>query len=61
MGQGHGKALPVDVFFMVAKEEPPWYGVYDIKGHAELYTKGGTPKKAVPPQGGAPHVIVFLI
>ena len=50
------------------KADTPCYGVFNIKGHDELvastilevspffddelHTKGGTPKKAEPPQGG---------
>ena len=28
------------------KAEPPCYGVFNIKGHHELHTEGGAPKKA---------------
>ena len=27
------------------KAEPPCYGVFNIKGHIELHTEGGAPKK----------------
>ena len=54
----------------IQKAEPPkrrslhkavmiCYGVFNIKGRDVLHTKGGTPKKAEPPQGGAPMLWCF--
>ena len=37
------------------KAEPPCYGVFNIKGHDELHTEGGTPKKAEPPKRRSLH------
>ena len=41
------------------KAEFPCYGVFSIEGHDELHTKCGTPKTAVPPEGGAPMLGCF--